>query len=111
MLLDSQRLCTQERRNPLSRMAVPIEMVLRIAAVAEVPFDCRDDLPAVVVDIQHVDPPIPPELASADVDYRNAEERALSDPGTRVSHQAARVVEEAEEVLRRHVLEEVEVLR
>src|SRR2546428_13127919 len=111
MLLDPQRLSAQERRDPLSRVTIPVEMVLRIPAVTQVTLDRGDDLPAVIVDIQDVAPPVPPELTGADVDHRNSEERALPNARARIADEAARDVEQTQEVVGRPALVEMEGLR
>src|SRR5882762_6715113 len=72
-------------------------------------LDRANDLMAVVVHIENVAPAIPPELAGADVDHRNAEVRTLANADARIANQAARVVQQSQEVFRRHVLEEMEV--
>ena len=58
----------------------------------------------------HVRAALAPVLTGADVDRRHAEVRALPDPDARVADEARAVVEQPQEVGRRHVLEEVDVV-
>src|SRR5204863_4928708 len=109
--LDCELSARETIGNPLARPAVAVEEITLRPAALDVGRNRLRDLPAIVADIDHVLPALPSELARADVHRWHAEIRTLADRDARVADDGGRAAEQAQEVFRKHVAEQMEVFR
>ena len=99
----------EDVRDPLARVPVAVDRLHLVAAVRHLPANSVRDLGRVVADVDDVRAAVAAVLARPDVHGRRADERALADRRRGVADDAGRLRHQPDVVVRRQVLEEVQL--
>src|SRR5437763_6438352 len=108
-LLDPELAARQHVRDSLAGVAVAVDRFRLVAPVLELTAHGLDDRVPVVTDVDHVRAALPAFLAGPDVHGRSARKGPLADGRARVPDEAGRLAHQLDVVVRRQVLEEVQL--
>src|SRR5687767_15867443 len=101
----------EQPRDPVTGLAVAVQAVGCWSLAGEMAPDGGLDVLPLIIDIDDIRAAFSSGLASADIHGGHAQERTFPDGDARVADDTGAVVREPEEILRRHVPEQVNILR